>query len=67
MTSFIFKLAPNLSLEFGISHVQGVSKKVDPFKFKLSIAYCIILIALIASKSCPGHEILSSAGKGDWN
>ncbi len=24
-------------------------KNVDPFKFKLSIAYCIILTALIAS------------------
>ena len=27
----------------------GCIKKVDPFKFKLSIAYCIIFNALIAS------------------
>ncbi len=30
------------------SILQGVSKNVDPFKFKLSIAYCIILNTLIS-------------------
>ena len=35
-------------ISFSTRPVQGVSKIVT-FKFKLSIAYCIILTALIAS------------------
>ncbi len=50
---FLKKKVNKFRVVYGVPHAEetctGCIKKVDPFKFKLSIAYCVILNALIAS------------------